>query len=314
MDIKSEKYLFGPVPSRRLGLSLGVDIVPLKTCTQNCLYCQLGKDSPQLLERKAYVPIDAVIDEIKARIARGLRADHITISGSGEPTLHSQLGLLIDRIRTITSIPVAIITNGSLLHLPDVRNACCNADVVLPSLDAGDEQTFQKINQPHPNLKFSDLVDGLCLFRKEYKGQIWLEVFFCQSINTDARSIEHIADIIASIKPDKVQLNTAVRPTAHKSAIAVSPENLQKIAEILGHNAEVIADFPHSNSDLSAPSDPNQLKSILLLLHRRPCSLRDICDGLCIDKQTAANAIDTLLKSGRITSDLRADTLYYKPA
>lgn len=312
MDIKSEQYLFGPVPSRRLGLSLGVDIVPLKTCTQNCLYCQLGKDSPQLLERKAYVSIDAVVDEIKARIAKGLRADHITISGSGEPTLHSQLGLLIDKIKATTSIPVAVITNGSLLHLPEVRNACCKADVILPSLDAGDEQMFQKINQPHPNLKFSDLVDGLSVFRKEYTGQIWLEVFFCQGINTDAQSIEHIASIIARIKPDKVQLNTSVRPTAHKSAIAVSPENLQKIADMLGNNAEVIADFPHSNREVSAVGDLRD--SILQLLSRRPCSLQDICDGLGIGSQDAASAVNNLLASKSITTDVLNGTTYYKSA
>ncbi len=313
MDIKSEKYLFGPVPSRRLGLSLGVDIVPLKTCTQNCLYCQLGKDSPQLLERKAYVPIDAVVDEIKARLVKGLRADYITISGSGEPTLHSQLGLLIDKIKAITTIPVAIITNGTLLHLADVRKDCCKANVVLPSLDAGDEQTFQKINQPHPSLKFSDLVDGLSAFRKEYAGQIWLEVFFCQSINTDLHSIDNISKIIARIKPDKVQLNTAVRPTAHKSAIAVSPENLQKIADMLGQNAEVIADFPHTDTGTTGQFDPNQLKSILLLLHRRPCSLQDICDGLGIGEQDATAAVNSLLASNSITVDILHGTTYYKP-
>ena len=147
MPKKKYRYLFGPVPSRRLGRSLGVDIIPLKTCSQNCIYCQLGKDAPQTLQRKEYIPIESVLAELKIKIAEGLEADFITISGSGEPTLHSQLGELIDGIRKLTDIPVAVITNSTLLSDRGVRRDCCKADVVLPSLDAGDPETFQKVKQ-----------------------------------------------------------------------------------------------------------------------------------------------------------------------
>ena len=164
------KYLFGPVPSRRLGLSLGVDIVPLKTCSQNCIYCQLGMNGSQTTKRSEYVPVHAVLEELRQRLTEGLNADYITLSGSGEPTLHSKITSIIKGIKELTDIPVALITNGTLFTNPRVRAACLNADVVLPSLDAGDEQTFTKINRPHTDIKFVDFVDGLCKFRKSIGG------------------------------------------------------------------------------------------------------------------------------------------------
>jgi len=149
---KKEKYIFGPVASRRLGLSLGVDIVPAKVCSLDCIYCQVGRTTKKTVKRREYVPIRKVLAELKARLDKGLRADYITISGSGEPTLNSKIGVLIDRIKKITDIPVAIMTNGTLLYMADVRRDCRKADVVLPSLDAADEETFEKINRPNRNI------------------------------------------------------------------------------------------------------------------------------------------------------------------
>lgn len=304
-----ERYLFGPVPSRRLGLSLGVDIVPLKTCTQNCLYCQLGKDAPQLLERKSYVPIADVLDEIQQRIHAGLKADYITISGSGEPTLHAELGQLIDQIHQITSIPVAIITNGSLLWRADVRNDCARADVVLPSLDAGDADTFQKINLPHPDIHFDQFIEGLASFRKTYSGKIWLEVFICEGINDSQSSLDKIGGIIDKINPDKVQLNTAVRPTAHKHIQPVSPEKMDRIARQLGRGAEVIADYKQTKSGLSTCTP----HSVLEMLSRRPCSIDDLCSGLGADKAIVEQTIEKLVHLRQITSEKRGDKLFYTP-
>ena len=304
-----ERYLFGPVPSRRLGLSLGVDIVPLKTCTQNCLYCQLGKDAPQILERKIYVPIHEVLDELQQRIASGLKADYITISGSGEPTLHAELGQLIDAIHRITSIPVAVITNGSLLWQGDVRADCAKADVVLPSLDAGDAETFQKINLPHPDIHFDQFIDGLVSFRKMYPGQIWLEVFICEGINTSELSLQNIRKMIKRIKPDKVQLNTAVRPTAHKQIQPVSPEKMDQIARQLECGAEVIADYKQNKSGLSTCTPA----SILEMLNRRPCSIEDLCAGLGADKDLVRQTLDKLIHLGQITSEKRDSKIFFKP-
>jgi wyosine [tRNA(Phe)-imidazoG37] synthetase (radical SAM superfamily) len=304
-----EKYLFGPVPSRRLGLSLGVDIVPLKTCTQNCLYCQLGMDTPQTLERKAYAPIAEVLDEIRQRIASGLKADYITISGSGEPTLHAELGQLIDSIHQVTPIPVAVITNGSLLWRQDVRTDCAKADVVLPSLDAGDAETFQKINQPHPEIHFERFIDGLVQFRQAYSGQIWLEVFICEGINTSELSLKNIGNIIGRIKPDKVQLNTAVRPTAHPHIRPESPAKMDEIARQLGHGAEVIADFPQNKSGLSVCTP----ESVLELLRRRPCSLKDICASLGAKEDFVQQILDKLAHLRHITPENRDGITFFKP-
>ena len=307
--MKKEKYLFGPVPSRRLGLSLGVDIVPLKTCTQNCLYCQLGKDAVQTLERKVYVPIDDVIAELRNRIQSGLKADYITLSGSGEPSLHLELGRLIDQIHQMTSIPVAVITNGSLLWRQDVRDDCARADVVLPSLDAGDEVTFKKLNQPHPDIDFAKFVEGLCQFRQQYTGPVWLEVFLCEGVNTDSQSLDNIGKVIDQVKPDKVQLNTAVRPTAHSHIHAVSPETMKKLADQLGRGAEVIADFP---SEKLGQAGCDAL-SILEMLRRRPCSVDDICSSLGTRREIVLKIIAHLINTGQITAEDRGRITFYKP-
>jgi wyosine [tRNA(Phe)-imidazoG37] synthetase (radical SAM superfamily) len=303
------KYLFGPVPSRRLRLSLGVDIIPLKTCTQNCIYCQLGVTGVQTVERKEYVPIEAVLAELKKRLTEGMRADYITLSGSGEPTLNSKMGELIDGIKPITTIPVAVLTNGTLFTDPAVRADCAKADVVLPSLDAGDEETFRKINCPHGRINFSEFVEGLCKFRAEFTGQIWLEVFFCDRINTSDEQIEKIRAIIERIGPDKVQLNTAVRPVADKSVVRVEPDRLWAIARRLGPNAEVIADFSGIEGEGNVEANT---ENIFEMLRRRPCSLDDICNGLGIHRNEVLKYLSHLEAAGLIISQPAGDTVFFK--
>jgi wyosine [tRNA(Phe)-imidazoG37] synthetase (radical SAM superfamily) len=310
MSEQKYKYLFGPVPSRRLGRSLGVDIIPLKTCTQNCIYCQLGKDAPQTLDRKEYAPVDAVLDELKTKVADGLEADFITISGSGEPTLHLGLGRLIDGIRGLTNIPVAVITNGTLLFRADVRDDCCKADVVLPSLDAGDAETFQKMNHPHPELDFEQYIDGLVRFRSEYAGQIWLEVFFCEGINTTEQAISNLKMRIAKIHPDKIQVNTSVRPVVHPEAARVEPEQLEQIAHALSEKAEVIADF---SKHVSATGKSVDFNVLLETLRRRPCSLEDLSAGLGVSKEQLIPALVKLRALSKITTEEKNKRIYYKP-
>ena len=309
MKKASYQYLFGPVPSRRLGRSLGVDIVPFKTCTQNCIYCQLGKDAPQVIERQEYVPIDAVLDELKRKIAEGLEADVITISGSGEPTLNSGLGKLIDGIKQLIDAPVVIITNGTLLSRGDVRQDCTKADIVMPSLDAGDSATFEMMNHPHADIDYDTFVKGLCRFRQEFKGSYCLEVFFCEGINTDADSILKIKEQILCINPDKIHLNTSVRPTVHSQAARVSPEKMSEIAAYLGGPVEVIADFSKHIKTKEFESD----KTVILdMLRRRPCSAGDICDGLGLNRNVVQKLIQQLLDASEITAEEKKQTRYYK--
>lgn len=306
---QQSKYLYGPVPSRRLGLSLGVDIVPLKVCTLNCVYCQLGRTTQESVERRDFVAVDAVLAELKERLAQGLRADYITISGSGEPTLNARLGDLIDGIRAITDIPIAIITNGTLLYRQDVRADCAKADVVLPSLDAGDEQGFQRVNRPHKDISIEKLISGLCKFRQEFAGQLWLEVFLVEGLNTDAEQIAKIKAAIAVIRPDKVQLNTAVRPAAEPNVRSVDTEKLDAIAAGLGENCEVVADFSPGRHHQRLPSTA---ESVLSMLKRRPCSLDDICAGLGIDRNDALKHIGHLQGQGRISSEQKDQATFFK--
>ena len=309
MMTKKYKHLFGPVPSRRLGRSLGVDIIPLKTCTQNCIYCQLGKDALQTLQRKDYVSIEAVLGELEQKIAIGLEADTITLSGSGEPTLHSQLGELIDNIRKLTDIPIAVITNSTLLSDPAVRRDCCKADTVLPSLDAGDAETFKKMNHPHPDLDFEKFTEGLIQFSDEYTGKLWLEVFFCEGINTDDASVQNIAEQIRRINPDKVQINTSVRPIVHAEAARVSEQHLNEIAAALGKSVEVIADFSKQTTATGKRAD---LQVILETLQRRPCTLDDLCAGLGLSKEQLQPALVKLDVLSKITGETINQKFYYK--
>jgi len=304
-----KKYFYGPVPSRRLGRSYGVDIVPFKVCTLDCIYCQLGKTTEKTIKRRDYGPIEPILAELRETLAEGLEADFITIAGSGEPTLNSRLGELINGIKKITDIPVAVLTNGTLLYKKDVRTDCAKADVVMPSLDAGNEQTFQKVNRPHKDISIEDLISGLCAFRDEFVGRIWLEVFFVEGLNTDAEQIAKISDAIERIRPDKVQLNTAVRPTAEPHLKRLDTEKLRAIAARLGPKCEVVADFSEIHHDSSLE---NKAEDVLSILKRRPCSLNDISSGLGISRNEALKYVTHLLHKGVIHSEEKDGRIFFK--
>jgi len=319
---EKKKYLYGPVPSRRLGLSLGVDIVPglhfakegkrgtlFKVCSLDCIYCQLGRTTNKTIERKEYVPVEPVLAELKDRLAEGLEADFITLSGSGEPTLNSRLGELIDGIKKITDIPVAVLTNGTLLYRKDVRAECAKADVVVPSLDAGDEETFRRINRPHSDISIEKLIEGLCAFRDEFAGQIWLEVFLVEQVNTDAWQIARIKDALQRIGADKIQLNTAVRPTAEPGLKRLGAERLEAIAVELGDRCEVVADTAPRSRGKHIDSNAEYVLSIL---KRRPCSLNDICLGLNINRNEVIKHISYFQHKGLVRSEERDGTVFFK--
>ena len=317
-----KKYLYGPVPSRRLGRSLGVDIVPgpdfagrgvkagpAKICSLDCIYCQLGRTAEKTIERKDYTAVEPILAELKESLAAGLNADFITISACGEPTLNSRLGEIIDGIKKITDIPVAVLTNGTLFYRQDVRADCAKADVVLPSLDAGDEQTFRRINRPHSDISVEKLISGLCEFRKEFSGRIWLEVFLVDGVNTDAAQIAGIKDAVAQIRPDRVQLNTAVRPTSEPGLERLGAEKLQVIAKQLGAGCEVVADFSLEGESKFAAG---QAESVLSMLKHRPCSLDDICSGLGLSRNEAVKYISHFQNQGVIDSEEKDGIIFFK--
>lgn len=308
-EIKNKKrnYIFGPVPSRRLGRSLGVDLVPFKTCSYDCIYCQLGRTTNKTTQQKEWVPIDIVIDQLKAKLSS--KPDYITLSGSGEPTLFSRLKDLISRIKDITDIPVAVLTNGSLLWQPKVRNALKSADLVIPSLDAGSSQIFQYVNRPHSNITFSKMLDGLVKFRDEYSGNYWLEVFLIAGVTTPKMEINRLKTCINAIHPDKVQVNTVTRPPAEDFAEPVSQKQLQTITEKLYEKAEVIADYSnvHKQQDFSA-----RREDVLTLLQRRPCSVEDVAAGLGLHRNEVVKYVEELSSEGKIEAKPQNQHIYYK--
>jgi wyosine [tRNA(Phe)-imidazoG37] synthetase (radical SAM superfamily) len=311
---KQYKYLYGPINSRRLGRSLGVDIVPFKTCTLGCIYCQLGKTTNKTIRRKEYVPIVKILKEMKSKIKEGLDADYITIGGSGEPCLNKGLGRLIENIKKISDIPVALLTNGTLFYRADVRAEAAKADVVLPSLDAGDEKTFKKVNRPHTAINIKKLISGLRAFRRQFGGKIWLEVFLLEKINTSPGQIKKIKSAVVRIRPDKVQLNTAVRPTDLPGLEAVSYERLKAIANEIGTNCEIIAVKKRTSGNLNQrhPGRSDLSKKLLSVLKRRPCTLNDICSALAVTHNQAVKLIDALIQKGLIGSVRKQDSLFYR--
>jgi wyosine [tRNA(Phe)-imidazoG37] synthetase (radical SAM superfamily) len=238
------KYIYGPVESRRLGLSLGISLTPYKICNFDCVYCQLGKAGALAVERKEYVKNDEIINELKSWLQNSSEKEralnYITISGSGEPTLNIKIGELIKEIKKITTVPLAVITNASLLSDPGVRFCVSAADVIIPSLDAATEEVFKEINRPHPDIKIEDIINGLITLRKEFRGEIWLEVMLVRGINDDIRYIKKLKETISLINPDKVQLNSPVRTTAEAGISPVDKNKLSRIKEILGEKCEII--------------------------------------------------------------------------
>jgi len=307
IDNEKREYIFGPVPSRRLGRSLGVDLVPFKTCSYDCIYCQLGRTTRKTTKRKEWVPIDIVTKQLKEKLDS--KPDYITLSGSGEPTLYSRLEELISRIKDITDIPVAVLTNGSLLWLPEVRDALKSADMVVPSLDAGSSQMFQYVNRPHSDITFSKMLQGLVEFRKDYNGQYWLEVFLLAGVTTTEMEINRLKTCIAAIQPDLVQINTVTRPPAENFAEPVPQKQLEQITAKLYKKAEVIADYKdvHKEKDFTA-----RREDILTLLQRRPCSIEDVAAGLGLHRNEVVKYIEELSAEGKIEAKPQNQQFYYK--
>ena len=305
------RHIFGPVPSRRLGLSLGVDLVPFKICSYDCLYCQLGRTTSQTIERAEYVPTEPVLQQVESHLARGPSPDYITLSGSGEPTLHSRIGEVITRLKTITDIPVAVLTNGSLLWQPEVQQALYPADLVIPSLDAGSAKMFESVNRPHERIPFKQMVGGLVSFRSAFPGQIWLEVLLLKGFTDRADEVRRIKRYTDRIRPDRIQVNTAIRPPAEGYVIPVPEKRLEELCALLGDNAEVIADYDHVHQN---PAYEAKAEEVLVLVQRRPCTLADIAEGLSIHPNEASKYIRQLLSEEQVKPELRQGRVYYRVA
>ena len=301
-------HLFGPVPSRRLGRSLGVDLIPPKTCPYHCIYCEVGPTTCQTRQRFSY-QTEAIIGEMADYLKDpGVRPDIITLAGSGEPTLNLGLGRIIREIKAMSQIPVAVLTNGALLYLPEVRRELAAADVVLPSLDAAREETYRAINRPLPELSLESLLEGLTSFRREYRGRLWLEVMLLQGLNDTEEELALLRRALAEIAPDKIQLNTAVRPVVEDSARPLDQAEMEAAAVFLGGPVEVIASF--SRADIAG--SPCQDDDLVEMLSRRPMTAPDLAKALGLPLVQVVARLKHLQDAGRISHNRYHDEEFYR--
>jgi wyosine [tRNA(Phe)-imidazoG37] synthetase (radical SAM superfamily) len=295
------QHIFGPVSSRRLGRSLGIDLVPFKTCTYNCVYCECGATTYRTTRREIFFPVKDLFAELREFLSSSPFLEYITFSGSGEPTLSLSIGEVIRFLKhNYPQYQVAVLTNGSLLSDPDVRRDILLADVVLPTLSTAVKQTFLKIHRPDPGISLESILTGLVQFRKEYSGEIWLEVFIIPGINTSDEELADLRNIIKDINPDRVQLNTLDRPGTEEWVRPANRTELDRVQRILGFaTVETVECPPHSTRKTSYAEDP--VEQIYELLKRRPCTVADIVSVTGLHTMEVAK----LLREMTATHDLQ---------
>ena len=306
------KHIFGPVPSRRLGMSLGIDLVPHKVCSLNCIYCECGRTTDLTLERKEYIPFDEVITELKDYMKNNSVPDYITFSGSGEPTLNSRIGDIIEYIKgNYSDIKVAVLTNGTLFPDKKVRDDLLKADLVLPSFDAASTLAFKRINRGSSSINLDEYLQSLIDFRKEFKGTIWLEILIIPGYNDSREDIDLMKDAILKINPDSVQLNTLDRPGAIDGIRAATHEELQNIVDTWDlDTVEIIAKVQKRKDSKSFSKDIES--TILQTISRRPCTLDDMAQILGLHYNEINKYLDTLEADGKISHTRQKRGIFYQ--
>lgn len=305
------KHVFGPVPSRRLGQSLGIDPVPLKTCNWNCVYCQLGRSIPLINERREYIPKETIYEEIVETLQSPHtgKIDWITFVGSGETTLHSKLGWLIKKTKELTDIPVAVITNGSLLYLPEVRQELLPADAIMPTVDAGTPDLYKKINRPHPEATFERLIDGLIQFRKEYTGKLWVEVMLVSGLNDSEDALNQTAKKLREIAPDEIHINLPTRPPVEKWVKPPEEKNIQLAQEIFGRVAKVVR--PQKGSFVLSENLSLE-DAVLNIITRHPMRHEELIETLkAWAPHEVSQTLEDLLASGKAQIVIRNNVKYW---
>lgn len=307
------KYLFGPVPSRRLGMSLGVDLVPKKVCSFDCVYCEVGATTKLTLERKEYILYDKVVKELEHYFENNPDPDYITLSGSGEPTLNARFGDVLHFIKqSKPHIPVAVLTNGSLLFDPQVRKELHGVDLVLPSLDAATALGLKKINRPAAGLSAETYVQGIIDFCREFKGKIWLEVFLLPDYNLNATELAELKKVIAQIQPDSLQLNTLDRPGTVANLHPAKTEELEQIISDWAFPQAVIISAVAKRKTQQAYRNDTE-SAIMGTIARRPCTLDDLCNILGLHVNEINKYLDVLEADGKIIAKRQERGVFYQP-
>ncbi len=289
-------------------MSLGVDIVPKKVCSLDCIYCQAGRTTEKTVEVKKWLELKGIIQEIEQALENALHVDYITFSGAGEPTLNLELGTVIEAIKKITSIPVCVITNSTLMYLDNVRQNLMNADLVIPSLDSAIQETFVKINRPHPLLDINNIIEGLKKFSSEYSGKIWFEIMLVKGINDSIEELQAIKRVTDYMKPDKVHINMVTRPSAESDIVSPDEDFLLRAKQFFGEHTEIIGDF---QSRGFAPTERECRNEIIEMLKRRPCTLDQITESIGIDGQKAEALLNLLVKTHIADKEVKGIQEYY---
>ena len=309
------KHLFGPVPSRRLGLSLGVDLVPYKTCSLDCIYCEVGETTEHTLEVREYIPTQEIINELDASMRDPDRLDYVTFSGSGEPLLHSGIGMILEHLKErYPRFRTALLTNGTLLTSPEVQERIKRLDLIMPSLDAASQEVFEAINRPLRGIRIEEIIEGLRSFRENYAVPMWIEVFVLPGYNDAPEELRLLKQALLDIGPERVQLNTLDRPGTCAGLEPASPETLQQIAQFLHPlQCEVVAGFS-SRGAVEAAAAPDAAHGILQTLRRRPCTSRDLSEALGVHLNEMNKHLAALYQEGRISPVHGARGVFWKIA
>ncbi len=292
----SYKYIFGPVVSRRLGLSLGIDIIPRKYCSLDCIYCQVARTDHLCSDLAPYICSEDVISEIEDFLKNGGKADAISFVGSGEPLLNIELGIIIEEVKKMTDIPVVLITNGTLLYKKEARENALKADMVMPNLDAGLEEVFKKINRPHESIKFDEMIEGLIQFSKVYKGELHIEVFILPGINSHKENVEAIAEIIGRMDNVKgIEINTTARPSHDESAIEADRKIIDEVAKILSTVGKVKV-IENYKKTVDAKTEKTEITEdeIQAIIGRHPSTIEELTVSLGVEKEILQEKLDDL--------------------
>lgn len=306
-----KKFIFGPVPSRRLGFSLGVDIIPYKYCNFDCVYCQIGRTTETDAKRQRFFGVEEVVREIENAVTSAERIDFITFSGSGEPTLNENLGAMVAEVKKRVATPVAVITNSSLLSVPEVRQALGHADVVLPSLDAGSDETFRRVNRPQTNVTIEDIVKGMKAFREHYRGLMWLEIMLIKGFNDTPGELEKLRAIVSKIKTDKVHLNTVTRPPSERFARPLALGELEDVKRFFGGECEIISSFAKNGLHEKPEGWPGMLVEVL---KRRSLTLEDIVKITGVSLAQVKGELSEMEGKGTVKAYRLGNEVYYTVA
>jgi len=314
MNTDQRRHVFGPVNSRRLGSSLGIDPIPAKTCNWNCVYCQLGRTVPLRCDRKRYLPTGSILSEVEfvlSSLPPG-SLDWVTFVGSGEPLLHADLGLMIRGVKDLTEHPVAVITNGSLLSHAGVRRELSAADAVLPTLDAGTAELYRRINRPHPRISFLQHVQGLQTFRQDFSGQLFLEVMLVEGLNDSEPALELLAGLAETIEPDQIHISVPERPPAEPWVRSAPAQSVARAARILGEVSTALV----PGEEILVLNDPQTaLQELLRVIGRHPLSVSQVSRALAtLDADEGRRVLEDLEKSSETKRIERQDGVFWVPS